>query len=66
MLDYLILHPWLFGLLVVYTLAWKALVLWHAARGGQLIWFLVLLATNTFGILDALYYFFFRKEKKNP
>lgn len=58
MLDTL-LEPKIFALLAVYSLVWKAVVLWRAARRRQFVWFLVLLVTNTLGILDAVYFFFF-------
>ncbi len=49
----------LFLLLIVWTLVWKGLALWRAARKNSPIWFVVLLVVNTIGVLDILYYFFF-------
>tara|TARA_B100000745_G_scaffold300439_1_gene254405 strand:+ start:3745 stop:4050 length:306 start_codon:yes stop_codon:yes gene_type:complete len=48
--------------LVVWTIVWKGLALWHAAKNGHKIWFIALLILNTVGILEIIYYFFFRKK----
>lgn len=41
--------------LVLWSLFWKALALWHAAKRGNKIWFVVLFLVNTVGILDIIY-----------
>ena len=43
--------------LVLWTIVWKGLALWHAARLGQKWWFVVLLVVNTAGILEIIYIF---------
>lgn len=47
----------LFVLLLLWALFWKAAGLWHAARRGQLIWFIVFSLVNTLGILEIIYLF---------
>ena len=54
----------LFGLLILWSLIWKGLALWKAARNGHKIWFLVLFVANTAGILEILYLYKFSKRKK--
>jgi hypothetical protein len=49
--------------LVIWSLFWKGLALWHAARRGQYWWFLILLVVNTLGILEIVYLFFVAKLK---
>lgn len=44
-------------LAIVWSLVWKALALWHAARRGQYVWFCILLVVNTLGILEMIYLF---------
>ena len=66
-------HEWVFGLmalaapfiiaLVLWSLVWKGLALWHAARRGQYWWFLILALVNTAGILEIIYLFFVAKLK---
>lgn len=51
--------------LLVWIMVWKGLALWSAARNSHRIWFIVLLITNTLGILEIIYYLFFR-EKNSP
>lgn len=41
--------------LVVWSLFWKALALWHSAKRGNKIWFVILFLVNTVGILDIIY-----------
>lgn len=53
----------LLAILIIWTLVWKGLALWRAARSGAKIWFVVLLVVNTIGLLDILYYFFIYKKK---
>ena len=59
-------HP-LFGtglsMLLLWSLAWKGLALWKAARNDERYWYVALLLINTAGILEILYLFFFAKEK---
>ena len=44
-------------LVIVWSLFWKGLALWHSARKGQPWWFLALLVVNTAGILEIVYLF---------
>lgn len=46
--------PW-FIVLMVWTLFWKGLALWHAADRKQPWWFFSLLVVNTLGILEIIY-----------
>ncbi|OGF62848.1 hypothetical protein A2662_02805 [Candidatus Giovannonibacteria bacterium RIFCSPHIGHO2_01_FULL_45_33] len=48
--------------LIVWTIYWKGRALWHAARKGDLYWFIALLLINTAGILEILYIFRFSKK----
>ena len=56
--------PILFVVLI-WTVIWKALALWRAARKNSPIWFIVLLVVNTLGILEILYLFVFSKMGKS-
>lgn len=55
---------WLLPLAVVWTLPWKGVALWKAARAQQKWWFIALLVINTMAILEILYIFVFSKMKK--
>ncbi len=44
-------------LFVIWTVVWKALALWHAARRGEKGWYIALLLINTIGILEIIYLF---------
>lgn len=66
MQQYLQHHPFVMVALIpviIWTLIWKGLALWTAARKSDKIWFVVLLIVNTFGILEMLYFFFFSRKK---
>jgi len=60
-------NPWVafgFAVLAIWTIIWKGTALWKAARNSSKIWFVVLLAVNTVGILEIIYVFFFSKKKE--
>ena len=54
-----------FSLLIAWSLAWKGMALWRAARRGEMAWFVVFLIVNTAGILEILYLYVFSKKGKN-
>lgn len=51
------------SLLVIWSLFWKGLALWKAARNDERYWYIALLVINTVGILELLYLFVFAKQK---
>ncbi len=50
-------------LLILWSLFWKGLALWHAGRRGQPWWFVIMLVINTVGILEIIYLFVVLKLK---
>lgn len=52
-----------FTLLILWSVVWKGLALWHAARRGESWWFIALLIINTAGILEIIYLFVIAKIK---
>jgi len=63
MLEPPLLYYWIIPL-VVWSITWKALALWKAARNRQLVWFILLFIINTAGVLPIIYIYYFQKEKK--
>ena len=63
MLEPPLLYYWVIPL-VVWSITWKALALWKAARNRQLAWFILLFIINTAGVLPIIYIYNFQKEKK--
>lgn len=57
-------NPGLFVLITVWSIAWKAIATWHAARNSQLGWFIALFIINTIGVLEIIYLIFFAKRKR--
>lgn len=56
---------WLLIPLMIWSLIWKGMALWKAARVGSKGWFIALLLINTVGILEILYlHIFSKKENK--
>lgn len=53
-------------LLALWSIVWKGLALWKAARQGDKAWFIVMLVVNTVGILEILYIYVFSKDKSTP
>jgi len=60
-------NQWILSLIILWTLPWKGVALWKAAKNGSKIWFVVLLVLNTLAILEILYIFVFgnKKEQNN-
>lgn len=52
--------------IVIWTMPWKGVALWKAARNGSKVWFVVMLVINTLAILEIIYIFFFSKKKRQP
>jgi hypothetical protein len=64
--------PWMlvpiagfFIILVIWTVLWKGLALWHSARRGEQWWFIAIFFINTVGILELIYLFGVAKLKFN-
>ena len=53
----------IFVVLAIWSLIWKGIALWKAARNSAKVWFVVLLIFNTVGILEILYIFVFSKKR---
>ena len=50
-------------LLILWSIFWKGLALWHAGRRGEPWWFVIMLIVNTLGILEIIYLFAVAKLK---
>ena len=48
---------------LLWSILWKGLALWHSARRADSIWFVIFLFVNTIGILEIVYLFVFAKKK---
>ena len=44
-------------LVAAWSLVWKGLALWRAAKRGEMWWFIAFLFINTLGILEIIYLF---------
>jgi len=58
------MNLWLFYIIIIWSLVWKAIALWKSARNSHKIWFIVMIVLNTVGILPILYIFIFSKMKR--
>jgi methionyl-tRNA synthetase len=54
----------LFVALIIWSLIWKGLALWRAARRTDTVWFVIFMFLNTAGILEIIYYFLIAKTDK--
>ncbi len=48
---------------ILWTLPWKGVALWKAAKNNHKAWFIVLFLVNTLAILEILYIFIFAKKR---
>ena len=51
-------------LIMAWTLPWKGVALWKAAKNGHKAWFVALLVVNTLAILEIVYIFYFDKKSE--
>lgn len=58
-------HPFFFALFIAWTLYWKGMGLWKAAKLEHQKWFIAMLILNTVGILEILYIYIFSKKLEN-
>lgn len=63
MQELLFQNPWLLFLVITWSLIWKGLALWRAARNNSKPWFVALLLINTVGVLEMVYIFIINKKK---
>src|SRR3989338_2593312 len=61
---YLGFTNWLVVVLVIWSLLWKIIVLWKAARNDQKVWFVALLLAPTPGLLEIAYFIFYSAFSK--
>ncbi len=54
---------WLIVLVALWTLPWKGVALWRAAKRHDLWWFIILLFVNSLALLEILYIFIWNKRK---
>lgn len=62
--QYLQQNAWLFILLALWTLPWKGVALWKAARLKQKVWFVILLCVNSLAIVEIIYIFLVARKKE--
>ena len=62
--QYLIENQWIIWLIMLWTIPWKAVALWRAAKNSHKKWFVALLVVNTLALLEIIYILYFSKEKQ--
>lgn len=60
------LGSWFLWLAILWSIPWKGMALWKAARRRDLVWFIVLLLVNTVGLLDIAYLYFISERRRAP
>jgi len=65
-MEVVISSPLILSLLIIsliWSLPWKGVAMWTAAKHSQKNWFIVILILNTLGILEIIYLFRFAKKR---
>ena len=62
--QFLQANSWIFILAALWTIPWKGIALWKAAKLGQKYWFIALLVVNTMAILEIIYIFVIARKKE--
>ena len=55
---------WVILVIALWTIPWKGVALWKAARKGDRWWFVILLIVNDLAILELVYIFVFSKRRE--
>ena len=56
------INPWVMLAIVLWSIPWKGVALWKAARLSNKSWFIVLLVINTLAILDIIFIYFVARK----
>lgn len=59
--EFFIQYQWIILGVILWTLPWKGVALWKAARNNHKQWFVTLLVFNTMAILEIIYIFVFSR-----
>ena len=62
--NFVIENPFLFILILTWSMIWKGVALWKSAQLSQKWWFVAILLVNTLGILEIIYVFFIARNYK--
>lgn len=54
----------LFLLILVWSLVWKGLALWRAAKRGDKIWYIVMMVVNLLGLVEIIYLLVTNKKEE--
>lgn len=47
----------------IWSMFWKGIALWHAAKNNDKLWFVAFIVLNTVGLVEIAYLFFVAKNK---
>jgi len=61
--KFLASHQWIIIAAILWTLPWKGVALWKAAKKGDLFWFILIFIINTLAILEIIFIFFVSRKK---
>jgi hypothetical protein len=62
--EFLTKNQWVILLITAWSIFWKGMGLWRAARNNHKWWFLAILLLNTLGILEMIYIFGVNKKQR--
>jgi len=62
-IEQLLTNSYFLFLILAWTMPWKGVALWKAAKNSHKGWFVALLILNTLAILEIIYIFYFSKRK---
>lgn len=60
-LEALLTRPEFYLVMLTWTLVWKGLALWKAARKEHVVWFVIILTINTMGLLEIAYIYYLHR-----
>lgn len=60
-LEKLLIKPEFYLVILIWSLIWKGIALWKAARKEHIVWFVIILTMNSMGLLEIAYIYYLNR-----
>jgi hypothetical protein len=64
--EFINANIWVILVAALWSLPWKGIALWKAARLKDKGWFIIILIVNTLAVLEIIYIYIISKKKVSP
>ncbi len=64
LIYFLLQHPWIAAVVIVWATIWKIIALWKAAKNNHLTIFIVLSILSSWGVAEIIYLVYLKMKSK--